>query len=161
MYSLTYLTIFPKFLLYLIAFSIPILITFNRYFYMLSIILIVLACARVELTIEGEKLQFTVSLFGRVIYKRTIHPNAILLMKFRREDWAQKAITIKMKKGPALRFSNVNRDEFFADMICYARQYEIPILKTNDYKIIERMRERRRKNQMGVSLNENKEGNDS
>ncbi len=84
-------------------------------------------------------LSFEVLIFSLHLYKKEVQPNQIVSMRFKRVGWARKCVIIKITKGFNLRIVHFYPKEIYNDLIDFANQYDIPISKTKDYVILEKM----------------------
>lgn len=74
------------------------------------------------------------------LYKRVIHPAQITQIKFVRFSWATKGAIIQIKKGLNIRVFKFEPNNVFLDILDFANHNSIPIQKTKDYQILERMK---------------------
>ncbi|WP_010095128.1 hypothetical protein [Ornithinibacillus scapharcae] len=81
---------------------------------------------------------FQVRVFNFMIYNKTVHAQHILTIKFKRAGWGKKCAIVKNQKGFNFRILNFNPETIYSDLDDFANEYQIPVIKTNDYKILEK-----------------------
>ncbi|PSL41783.1 hypothetical protein B0H99_10126 [Planomicrobium soli] len=113
--------------------------SFNPYLLFLLIVA-VFSLVRFKLTIYAEKMVYEILLVNKSIIKKKILPIHINQMKFIRVGWAQKAAIIKVKKGINVRLVVLEPPKAYDHLIEFATIHDIPIAKTKDYLILERMK---------------------
>ncbi|WP_249872651.1 hypothetical protein [Oceanobacillus saliphilus] len=141
--------IIPQRLTFFIGFSIVIIWnTLKDYFGLSSFLflfvvllwVVVLASIRLKFKINDDHLVYQIVLFNKSIIKKEIYPNQINQLKFIRVGWAKKAAIIKVNKGVNIRLSVLEPPKAYEHLIGFAEEYDITILKTKDYLILERMK---------------------
>lgn len=113
----------------------------SLFLFLLVILLgIGLASIRFKFKIHDSHLVYQIMLFNKSIIKKAIYPEQINLMKFIRVGWAKKAAIIKVKKGINIRLAVLEPQKAYDHLIEFAKNYDITIVKTKDYLILERMK---------------------
>lgn len=114
----------------------------SMYYYFLAsfaIFNLAVVFMNIKFKILEDSLNYQALLFTFTIYKKQVHHNQIDSMKFKRVGWAKKSVTVKSNKGLNLRISNFYPKGVYNDLIAYAEKYSIPINKTKDYLILEKL----------------------
>lgn len=111
------------------------------YFHLLIIVFLLTSLfIRYKLEIKDGYLTYQFLLLETPLYKRIIHPLEITQIKFVRFGWATKGAIIQTKKGLHIRIFKFEPNHVFLDILDFANHHTIPILKTKDYQILERMK---------------------
>ncbi|UOQ84710.1 hypothetical protein [Gracilibacillus salinarum] len=92
------------------------------------------------LSIDEDALLYKIHIFTIPIYKKVMQSNQIVSMKCKRVGWAKKCVVVQTNKGLNVRIINFYPMEIYKDLINYADQRDIPVLKSKDYLILERKR---------------------
>jgi hypothetical protein len=92
-----------------------------------------------NLRIEKDTLTYEIFLFSIRIYKKEVDYKQIDQIKFKRVGWATKSAVVKNKQGFHFRITNFKPEEVYDDLIDYAEGFDIPLTKTKDYQILERL----------------------
>lgn len=116
---------FPWLLYYIIPFAVFILATIFMNF---------------KFKIHDGALDFQIRIFTLAIYKRKINHNQIKGMKFKRTGWGKKCAIVQSHKGFNFRITHFKQEIIYNDLIDFANDYEIPIFKTKDYLILEKLK---------------------
>ncbi len=137
-------------LLFLFALMVGLLITnvtgdnFSKellYFHIVSLLFLIASFfIRYKLEIKEGYLIYQLLFLETSLYKRMIHPSQITQIKFVRFGWATKGAIIQSKKGLNIRIFKLEPNNVFLDILDYAFIHSIPIKKTKDYQILEKMR---------------------
>lgn len=90
--------------------------------------------------IEDDSLTFQILVLNITIYKKEVHYKQINRMKFKRTGWAKKCVNVQNKKGFNFRITNFNLDNIYGDLINFANKHNIPVAKTKDYLILEKLK---------------------
>ncbi|WP_090871377.1 hypothetical protein [Oceanobacillus limi] len=61
-------------------------------------------------------------------------------MTFKRAGWGKKCVIIKNHKGFHFRIINFKPEHIYNDLMDFAQNYEIPVSKTKDYLILEKLK---------------------
>ncbi|WP_186580360.1 hypothetical protein [Aquibacillus kalidii] len=92
-----------------------------------------------KIKIVESSISFEIRIFSKLIYRKEICPNQIVGMKFKRVGWSKKCVVVQTSKGFNLRIVNFYPEKIYDDLIDYANEYDISILKTKDYLILEKL----------------------
>jgi hypothetical protein len=93
-----------------------------------------------KLEITDGFLTFQIRVFTLTIYKKTVSPNQIEKLIFKRVGWGNRGVIVKNQKGFNFRIINFSPINIYHDLIEFANRYDIPIYKTKDYLILEGMK---------------------
>lgn len=93
-----------------------------------------------QLTIKKDSLKFKILLFTITIYKKEVNVKQIERVKLKRVGWATKCAIVKNRRGFNFRIINFFPREVYNDLVIFAEAYDIPLSKTKDYLILERMK---------------------
>ncbi|MFC3041502.1 hypothetical protein ACFOGI_14735 [Virgibacillus xinjiangensis] len=88
---------------------------------------------------EGESVHVRALLFGQRVYRKMYRSDEVVEMKFLRTGWTRKAATIKVKDGWRVKIENHQPAGIFRELDDFAVRNRIPIRKTKDYHLLERM----------------------
>ncbi|WP_188653704.1 hypothetical protein [Pontibacillus salipaludis] len=91
-----------------------------------------------ECTIDSNYVSYRVLFFSWPLYKRTLSPNEIKQIKFKRVGWNTKGAIIKTKKGPQVRITHFTPEDVYTDLTNFAAAHNLSVYKTNDYLILDR-----------------------
>ncbi|WP_117170121.1 hypothetical protein [Paraliobacillus sediminis] len=69
-----------------------------------------------------------------------VEPKHIDSVKFKRIGWGKKCVIVKNNTGLNFRISNFDPEIIYNDLLAFANAYSIPITKTKDYLILERLK---------------------
>ncbi|MCP3032863.1 hypothetical protein LF817_16170 [Halobacillus sp. A1] len=117
-------TDYPVMYYFLIPFSIFILATIFMNF---------------KLKIVNGFLTFQILIFTFAVYKKQVNHSQIESMKFKRIGWGKKRVIVKNNHGFNFRISNFYPEEIYKDLMDFANEYNVPISKTKDYLILEKL----------------------
>ena len=126
-------------------FYLIICLVFEIHLIIMLLIAVLLASLTLELRIVNENLLFQLTIFKFCIVKKQLLPSNIDVMKFKRTGWAQKLVLIKVKKGLNIRITAFHPKTVYKNLLDYGTDYDVPVYKTKDYKILERMEKTRKK----------------
>ncbi|RWZ58613.1 hypothetical protein EQV77_06500 [Halobacillus fulvus] len=93
-----------------------------------------------KVTIKNNKLTYQIFVFKRKIYSKTVLPENIQSIHFKRAGWVTKAAIIHVKKGANLRVIGFTPERVYGDLQSFAEQYEVAVRKSKDYLILDRSR---------------------
>lgn len=91
-----------------------------------------------RMKIEGSSLSYVVFIGKLKVYRRTVSPQNIEKMKFKRAGWMEKMVVIQLKKGINWRVLHFEPEEIYKELEMYANQEEIPVTKAKDYLLLEK-----------------------
>ncbi|SFL53965.1 hypothetical protein SAMN04487943_102127 [Gracilibacillus orientalis] len=113
----------------------------EMYYFLIPFSVVILATIfmKFNLKITGGSLTYKILVFSLTIYKREIPHSQILAMKFKRAGWGKKFVIVKNKKAFNFRIIEFYPKSIYIDLIDFANKYGIPISKTKDYLILERL----------------------
>ena len=102
--------------------------------------LIIFSSLFINFTFEIKEgyLIYQVLFFNVPLYKKSIYPNQIRQIKFKRVSWYSKGAIIQVKKGINIRIVNFVPNDVFKDLIDYANKNDISYSKTKDYFNLEK-----------------------
>ncbi len=112
----------------------------------LSLISVVLLMAvglgsiRFKLEMNKDHFVYHMQFFQITLFKRHIYPGQIKQLKFVRVGWNEKGAIIKVNKGFNIRLIVLDSQRAYDDVMGFAHDHEIPIFKTRDYLILEKMK---------------------
>ena len=89
--------------------------------------------------ISSGVLKFQIRIFALAIYNKEVNHEQIDAIKLTRVGWKKKCAVVQNKKGLNFRILAFSPASIFNDLIEFANDYKIPISKTKDYVILERM----------------------
>ncbi|MDM5333543.1 hypothetical protein QUF56_09935 [Ureibacillus composti] len=95
-------------------------------------------CFRFKFTIYEKKLTYRIELFIFQIYQKEIGINEIKQIKFTRVGWAKKGAIVKVIKGFNIRIFDFEPNHVYTDLLEFANNNSITIIKTKDYLILEK-----------------------
>ena len=95
-------------------------------------------CLHYKFQINGKYLNYQIFLLSIPLYKKEIVPEQIAEIKFIRVDWAKKGAIVRMKRGLNIRVIHFNPDSVCGDLEHFAKENNVSVNKTRDYKILER-----------------------
>jgi len=98
-----------------------------------AIVILLTIFVNFKLKILDSFLTFQICVFSLPLYNRTVSSEQISNMKFKRVGWARKCVVVKNKKA-----FNFSPDSLYKDLIDFANKYDVPIIKTKDYTILEK-----------------------
>ncbi|MFF3023952.1 hypothetical protein ACFVRR_15060 [Gottfriedia sp. NPDC057948] len=124
-------------LIFSTAFS-PHSIGFLSFAYIPTLFIFILILINFEFQIEEGGLTYLVSFLSMPIYKKVVYTNQIVQMKFSRFGWVRKGVIVKLNKGMNIRITNFTPETIYKDLEVFAVTNDISIVKTNDYKIIDK-----------------------
>ncbi len=87
---------------------------------------------------EGS-MTFQILIFIFAVYNKEVDHKQIDSMKFKRIGWGKKCVIVKNNNGFNFRISNFYPEKIYNDLIGFANEYSIPISKTKDYLILEKL----------------------
>ncbi|PPA69610.1 hypothetical protein [Jeotgalibacillus proteolyticus] len=93
---------------------------------------------RFKLKIAKGLLSFEILIFKMKIFKRDIYTNQIASLHFKRTGWSTKCVVVQTTKGLNLRIVNFYPETIFEDLIDFADEHNIAVIKTKDYLILEK-----------------------
>ncbi|MGY0694565.1 hypothetical protein ACW2QC_17585 [Virgibacillus sp. FSP13] len=111
-----------------------------------SLILVVLLMAvglgsiRFKLELNKDHFVYHMQFFQMSLFKKHVYPNQIVQLKFVRVGWNEKGAIIKVDKGCNIRLTILESQKAYEDLMDFAHDHEIPIFKTKDYLILEKMK---------------------
>ena len=105
----------------------------------LALILIALLI-NFKFTIEKGLLTFTILLYKFPVYKKEVSHSEVEHIQFKRVGWSKKCAIIKNNKSFNLRIVNFYPTKIYDDLIDFAEKNRIPMHKTEEYQILERMK---------------------
>ncbi|MGP4108569.1 diguanylate cyclase [Virgibacillus sp. L01] len=114
-------------------------IAFNIYYLFFLLLIFLLNFMSSQLTIDDEKITYKTYIFAVPIYKKEVAPVRITELKLKRVSWAKKCAVIKVIKGLNIRVINFHPETIYQDLIRYAKDNDVKVIKTKDYKILEKM----------------------
>ena len=88
--------------------------------------------------INKDSLTYEILFFKLPLYKKSIYPNQIIRIKFKRMGWYSKGAIIQVRKGFNIRIANFAPGDVFIDLINFANKNGISYSKTKDYCILEK-----------------------
>ena len=102
--------------------------------------LIIFSSLFINFTFEIKEgyLIYQVLFFNVPLYKKSLYPNQIRQIKFKRVSWYSKGAIIQVKKGVTIRVVNFAPNDVFEELINFADKNSIPYTKTKDYIILEK-----------------------
>lgn len=92
-----------------------------------------------EMHITANKITYTVRLFKFKIKTVELSSEDIDCVWFKRAGWAKKKVHIKRKNGFAIHMLNDQPQHFINHLTEFCTSHNIPIHKTSDYELLERM----------------------
>lgn len=112
------------------------------YFFLILFSIFILATLFVNYVfkIGKDSLTFRILIFKFTVYEKDVHHKQIDSIKFKRVGWGEKRAIVKNYKGFNFHISKFYPEEIYNDLIDFASQYNIPISKTKDYQILEKMK---------------------
>jgi hypothetical protein len=111
---------------------------FLYYLILLAVLTALLFFIQFRITIGEGYLSYQILFFEKPIYKKVLYPYQIIKMKFKRIGWTTKCSIIQVKNGFNIRVVNFAPNTVFIDLIEFANENSVSIIKTKDYLILER-----------------------
>lgn len=99
-----------------------------------------MAFLKYTLLINKHTISYAIQLFGLTIYNKKIGPSDIKKIIFKRVGWKSKLAAIQVHKGLPIRVALFKPGNVYDDLIVFCEENAIHYDKTEDYKIIEKMR---------------------
>lgn len=114
----------------------------SMYYFLIPFSVFILAAifTNFKFRIEEGSLIFKILIFTFTVYKKEINHKQIDRMKFKRISWTKKCAIVKNNKGFNFRITNFYSVEIYNDLVDFAKEYNIPISKTKDYLILEKLK---------------------
>ncbi|SDJ12147.1 hypothetical protein [Salimicrobium halophilum] len=91
-----------------------------------------------RMKIEDSRLSYVVFIANLKVYQRTVSPEDIKKIKFKRAGWMKKKVVVKMTKGFNWRVLHFEPETIYRELELYANSEEIPVIKTNNYCVLEK-----------------------
>lgn len=111
------------------------------YYFLIPFSLFILATIFINFKfkiLEGS-LTFQILIFTFLVYEKEVDPKRIDSMIFKRIGWGKKCVIVKNNIGFNFRISNFDPEIIYNDLLAFANAYSIPITKTKDYLILEKL----------------------
>ena len=89
--------------------------------------------------ISNGVLKFQIRIFTLAIYNKEVNHEQIDGIKLTRVGWKKKCAVVQNQNGLNFRILAFNPEFIFNDLIEFANDYKIPISKTKEYVILEKM----------------------
>ena len=102
-------------------------------------VILFIALLRYDVTIEDSNIQIVTSLFSFHLTHRTYYARNMRKIKFKRVGWQSQGAIIYIAYGITLRLPHYLPQEAFEVLNHFSTTNNIQIIKTKDYKIIEKM----------------------
>lgn len=110
------------------------------FYFLVLLLVLVLALIRFKINIYDDHLLYEILLVNKSSVKKRVFPEEINQMKFTRVGWAKKAAIIKVNKGINIRLADLESPIAYDHLMEFAEKHDIPIVKTKDYLLLERMK---------------------
>ena len=104
----------------------------------IQVLLFISLIIEYELKIEDSYLTYRISLFRINFYKKRITPKEIKRIKFVRVGWLSKGAIIQVEKGFNIRVTHFAPKTVIAELLDFAHEHDISMLKTRDFAILEK-----------------------
>ena len=105
----------------------------------LMVALILATFVHYEMLITSNKITYTVRLFTLKLRTVELTDEDIYCVWFKRASWAKKKAIIKRKAGFAIPMLSDQSQHFVNHLAEFCTSHDIPIHKTSDYELLERM----------------------
>ncbi len=109
----------------------------------ITIFILVAILIKFEFVLKKDSLTYRLLLFKLPIYQQVIKSDNIKQMKFKRINWSTKGTSIKVKNNLNVRIYGFTPERVYNDLIEFAKVHSIPFSKSEDYKILEKMKIRK------------------
>lgn len=73
------------------------------------------------------------------LHRRIIAPESIEQICFNRYDWRKRGAVLKLTNGRKVRLTHFDSVELMGRLETFAKTYKVPVNKSKDYKLLERM----------------------
>ncbi|WP_147628982.1 diguanylate cyclase [Oceanobacillus massiliensis] len=93
-----------------------------------------------RLTIGRDTLRYEVLLMRFPVYAKEISAGQIKKIHFKRVNWSTKAAVVQLEKGMNLHIRGFTPKAAYDHLMEFAESKDLPISKTRDYRILEKMR---------------------
>jgi hypothetical protein len=103
-----------------------------------SLLTLIAALLRFHLTFHQGVLEYKITVYQAVIYRKVLPSEEIRLIKFGRAGWSTKTATVKVKRGVGFKVSYFNNPRIIEELEEFAEDNRIEIRKTRDYLILEK-----------------------
>lgn len=98
-----------------------------------SLIWILLVFAKSKILLQKNSISYSLIIFGFSIYKKTVLPNHIRLVTFKRCGWIQKCVVIKTNRGMNIRISRFYPESIYSDIKVFCAENNIETKITKDF----------------------------
>ena len=95
-------------------------------------------CIAYTLQIKEDGISYRVMFFAFPLYKREVSRKEITGMKFARYGFSQKGAVIRTKSCLGLRIINFTPDDVYQELMDYADENEIEVVRTRDFEMLAR-----------------------
>lgn len=95
---------------------------------------------RYTFEILNHSLVFEIRLFGVKIYRKEMVLSSIKKIIFKRVAWGKRCAIVKNQTGFNVRIVDVYPKDVFNDLLTFANHYDIPVIRTNEYNMLENKR---------------------
>lgn len=111
-------------------------------YYLIPFALFVLISRFLDFRLEVADgcLTYKIRVFTFTIYHKTVSHQQIKMMTFKRAGWSQKCVIVKHDKGFNFRILNFTPKNIYDELMEFGSRYEIPMNKTKDYLLLEKMK---------------------
>ncbi|MGM7700725.1 hypothetical protein ACSVDE_03305 [Pseudalkalibacillus sp. Hm43] len=132
-------SISPYFMLVFVPLYTFVLQTYGWY-YLLAVFLLTYLVSSFNFIIQiyEQNLKFEVLIFKYAIYKKTIKPEQIRKITFKRTSWTRKSAVIHIRQGKNIRLIDFEPKTYCAKLEQFAIAHQIEIQKTKDFQLLER-----------------------
>lgn len=114
----------------------------EMYYFLIPFSIFILATVlmQFEFKIGAGSMTFKILILTLTIYKKEVHFNQIVGMKFKRVGWGKKCVIVQNNKGLNFRITDFHPKKIYNDLIGFANEHDISIFKTKDYLILEKLK---------------------
>ncbi|WP_421378529.1 hypothetical protein ACOJQI_13205 [Bacillus salacetis] len=91
-----------------------------------------------QLVFVGHQLEFSLFFLSFRIFTKSVTPEQVKSIVFKRSDWTKKKAVIKMERGRNIVVVDYQPAEIFIDLENFGIQHDISLKKTKDYKLLQK-----------------------
>jgi hypothetical protein len=110
----------------------------NAFLWLFLVCLVMALGINYQLEVEDHQMCYRLSFLSFRLYKKTMTPDSINSIIFKRADWTKKKAVIKVKKGMNIRVMDYEPTQVFIALHKFTADHGIATKKTRDYKLLEK-----------------------
>lgn len=136
---MTYSAGTPKYIIFMILFSMSFLPNFNRQTQIIiTLLAIIIILLQFHFTVTPCKLEYKVNVSKFTIYRQTLSSENIKMIKLSRMDWTTKNAVVKVRGGFNFGVAQFKSEQLVYDLEAFAHTHNIEVKKTRDYLLLEK-----------------------